>query len=83
MIILIGTIIIGPNIYEWNEKRNKLNQLLDKKHQALHEADSLDKDLFKRINNNEYIETLAYRDFQLVKDGEKIFRIRDTKQVEE
>ena len=82
IIIFIGTLIIGPNVYRWNNLRIEYNLTSEEKNLLEQETNSLMLEIEKRENDLEYIRELAYRDFQMVGDGEKIYRVKDTKQIE-
>ena len=83
IIILVGVIILTPNIYHLVNLNIEYNRLLNEKNQQSNDTDLLQTEIDKRETDEKYLETLAYRDFQMVKDGEKIYRIQDSKQVED
>ena len=84
IIVLIGVIILAPNIYHLINLNLEYNRLLNSVEQNSNETDLLEDEIKKRTDTNQkYLETLAYKDFQMIKDGEKIYRIQDSKQLED
>ena len=84
IIVLIGVIILAPNIYHLINLNLEYNRLLNSVEQNSNETDLLEDEIKKRTDTNQkYLETLAYKDFQMIKDGEKIYRIQDSKQLKD
>ena len=84
IIVLIGVIILAPNIYHLINLNLEYNRLLNSVEKNSNETDLLEDEIKKRTDTNQkYLETLAYKDFQMIKDGEKIYRIQDSKQLED
>ena len=84
IILLLGIIWITFNksgIIKWMSlyytKQEGINQLSKLKK----EESIINNHIYKLKEDLQYIEFLAYSKFKMVKPGEKIFRIKDTKQV--
>ena len=86
VILFIGFLWISFNqsgLIKWyylnTEKKlliNEINKLKEKRLNATNHIQKLQ-------NNLDYIEFLAYSKFKMVKPGEKIFRVKDFKTVNE
>ena len=83
IILLLGSIILAPNIYRLISLKIEYNNLTNVKNQKSMDTQALQSELEKREHDISYLEKIAYKDFQMIKEGEKIYRIQDNKQVEE
>ena len=83
-LILGSTLIIFNDLglmrwYELRKKRIKIQNEID-----FHISKELDltDELNRLTNDSEYIKKIAKERFQMVKPGEKIFRVRDKRNIE-
>ena len=83
LIALLWLIFNESGIMTWYKLKNEQYGLMESI-DALHNEEILiEKHINKLTNDFDYLEFIAYSRFKMVKPGEKIFRVKDYKNVKQ
>ena len=83
LICLIWILFNESGLVKWVQLSYEHNQLTNELEKIQLEQKELTIHLDKLENDIDYIEFLAYSKYKMVKPGEKIFRVKNTKTIKE
>ena len=83
LICLIWVLFNESGFIKWVQLSYEHNQLTDELENIQLKQEELAIHLDKLENDIDYIEFLAYSKYKMVKPGEKIFRVKNTKTIKE
>ena len=83
LICLIWVLFNESGFIKWVQLSYEHNQLSDELENIQLKQEELTIHLDKLENDIDYIEFLAYSKYKMVKPGEKIFRVKNTKTIKE
>ena len=83
LICLIWVLFNESGFIKWVQLSYEHNQLTDELENIQLKQEELTIHLDKLENDIDYIEFLAYSKYKMVKPGEKIFRVKNTKTIKE
>ena len=82
-IALIWLIFNESGIIKWYALKNEQHILMQSIHKLYNNKELIGEHIDRLSNDFDYIEFLAYSRYKMVKPGEKIFRIKDYKEINE
>ena len=83
LICLIWILFNESGLVKWVQLSYEHNQLTNELEKIQLEQKELTTHLDKLENDIDYIEFLAYSKYKMVKPGEKIFRVKNTKTIKD
>mgnify|MGYP001200690417 CR=1 FL=1 len=83
LIVLIWLIFNESGIIKWYALKNEQQILMQSTHKLYNNKERIGEHIDRLSNDFDYIEFLAYSRYKMVKPGEKIFRIKDYKEINE
>ena len=82
-IALIWLIFNESGIIKWYTLKNEQQILMQSIHKLYNNKELMGEHIDRLSTDFDYIEFLAYSRYKMVKPGEKIFRIKDYKEINE
>jgi len=70
-------------IFKWYQLRNQRNQIQKDIKKMIVKEKELNIELDKLLNDTAYIKKIAQEKFHMIKSGEKVFRVKDKKKLNE
>ena len=80
-IALIWLVFNDSGIMKWYALKNKQHALTQSINELYNDEALIEDHINKLTNDFNYIEFIAYSRFKMVKQGEKIFRVKDYKEI--
>ena len=84
LILIVGGLFLVSNemgIVRWHNLRHERNQIKAEIDRLIQEESELTNEFDLLINDKEYIKKIAQEKFHMVKLGEKVFRVIDTRKI--
>ena len=83
-VVLVGGLLLISNdmgIVQWYQLRQERNVTKVEKDRLIQKEAELTSELDRLTNDKEYIKKIAQEKFQMVKPGEKVFRVIDKRKI--
>ena len=83
-ILVVGGLFLISNdmgIIRWYQLRSERNQIQINIDRLIQEEGELTSELDRLTNDKEHIKKIAQKKFQMVKPGEKVFRVIDRRKI--
>ena len=84
LILIVGGLFLVSNdlgILRWHQLHRERNQVQVEINQLIQEEAELTNELDRLTNDKEYIKKIAQEKFQMVRLGEKVFRVIDRRKI--
>ena len=84
LILIVGGLFLLSNdlgIVRWYQLHRERNQVQAEINQLVQEEAELTNELDRLTNDKEYIKKIAQEKFQMVRPGEKVFRVIDRRKI--